>query len=98
VSKPKVLHEFAATERGIEGICVAGDGTVVAVGGSSAGGAGALVYVFSAAGALTEKQPAPADAPMRCAFGDADLGSLYMTTAGGHLYRSKDTGLKGARR
>jgi gluconolactonase len=98
VGKPKVLHEFSGSERGIEGLCVASDGSVIAVGGSSKEGAGAFVYVFSASGELKDKHPAPADAPNRVAFGDADLGSLYLTTAGGHLYRSKDTGLKGAKR
>ena len=57
-----------------------------------------LMMVFSASGELKEKHPAPADAPTRVAFGDPDLGSLYVTTEGGHLYRSKDTGLKGAKR
>jgi sugar lactone lactonase YvrE len=71
---------------------------VIAVGGSAKGGAGALVYVFSPSGELKEKHPAPADAPTRVAFGDSDLASLYVTTEGGHLYRSKDTGLKGAKR
>jgi gluconolactonase len=98
VGKAKVLHEFGASERGIEGICVASEGDVIAVGGSSKGGAGALVYVFSGSGELKDKQPAPADAPARIAFGDADLGSLYLTTDGGHLYRAKGTGLKGVRR
>jgi len=98
VGKPRALHEFSASERGIEGVCVDSEGNVIAVGGSSKGGAGALVYVFSPSGELKEKLPAPADAPTRVAFGDADLGSLYVTTEGGHLYRSKDTGLKGAKR
>jgi len=45
-----------------------------------------------------EQQPAPADSPMRIAFGDADLGSLYLTTEGGHLYRAKDTDHTGVKR
>lgn len=98
VGKAKVLHEFSASERGIEGLCVDSGGDVIAVGGSSKGAAGAFIYVFSPAGALREKHPAPADAPTRCAFGDADLGSLYLTTEGGHLYRAKDSGRKGTSR
>lgn len=98
VGKAKVLHEFAASERGIEGLCVDRGGDVIAVGGSSKGAAGAFVYVFSPGGELKEKHPAPADAPTRCAFGDADLGSLYLTTEGGHLYRAEGTGRKGAQR
>lgn len=98
VGKAKVLHEFIAGGRGIEGLCVASDGSVVAVGGSSKSPAGAFVYVFSASGELKEKHPAPADMPMRCAFGDADLSGLYLTTESGHLYRARDTGLKGIKR
>src|SRR5687768_4208057 len=98
VGKAKVLHEFGASERGIEGITVDSEGNVIAVGGSSKGGAGAMIYVFSPSGELKEKQPAPADEPSRIAFGDADLSSLYLTTAGGHLYRAKGTGRKGVKR
>lgn len=71
--------------------------TDICGGGSSKGGAGAMIYVFSASGELEEKQPAPADAPARIAFGDADLSSLYLTTDGGHLYRAKGVGRKGVR-
>jgi gluconolactonase len=98
VGKPKVIHEFGATERGIEGITVDSEGNVIACGGSSKGGAGAMIYVFAPSGELKEKQPAPNDSPMRIAFGDADLGSLYLTTEGGHLYRARDTGHKGVKR
>ena len=93
-----MLHEFIAGERGIEGLCVDSEGSVIAVGGSAKSASGALIYVFSPSGELKEKQPAPADVPMRCAFGDADLGSLYVTTEGGHLYRAKDSGYKGVKR
>jgi gluconolactonase len=98
VGKPKVLHEFASNERGIEGICVDSGGNVIACGGSAHAGAGAMLYVFSPSGEAIGTQPAPADMPMRCAFGDADLSSLYLTTGGGHLYRAKDTGRKGVKR
>lgn len=43
----------------------------------------------------THALPADADTPMRCAFGDADRGSLYVTTGTGELYRAKSTGHKG---
>jgi gluconolactonase len=98
VGKYEVLQEFGSTERGIEGICVDSEGNVIACGGSSKSGAGPLIYVYSAAGSLIEKLPSPADNPMRCAFGDADLGSLYLTTGEGHLYRAKGIGRKGVRR
>jgi hypothetical protein len=35
---------------------------------------------------------------MRCAFGDAGLGSLYVTTGEGQLFRATDTGHKGVKR
>jgi gluconolactonase len=98
VGRAKVLHAFGADERGVEGICVDSEGNVIAAGGSSKGGAGALIYIFSAAGALTDKQPAPCDLPMRVAFGDADLSSLYLTAGDGKLYRAKESGRKGSRR
>ena len=98
VGKPKLLQTFGANERGIEGVCVDSEGNVIAVGGSSKGGVGPLIYVFSAAGALVDKQPAPSDLPMRVAFGDADLSSLYLTSGDGKLYRAKDSGRKGKKR
>lgn len=96
--KPKLLHEFGATERGIEGICVDSEGSVIACGGSSKAGAGAMIYVFAPSGELREKLAVPADSPMRIAFGDADLASLYLTSEGGCLYRAKETGHKGVKR
>ena len=98
VGKPRVLLELASTDRGIEGVCVDSEGNVIAVGGSSRSGPGPTIYVLSAAGEVVTKQRAPADMPMRVAFGDADLSSLYLTTGGGHVYRAKSTGRKGVKR
>jgi len=96
----KVLHQFSGNERGIEGLCLDSDGNIVASGGSKQGGAGPLVYVFSPSGSVLETHalPADADTPMRCAFGDADLGSLYVTTGTGELYRAKSIGRRGLKR
>jgi gluconolactonase len=96
--RPKILQSFGANERGIEGICVDSEGNVIAVGGASKGGAGASIHVFSAAGALIDTQPLPCDVPMRIAFGDADLSSLYLTAGDGKLYRAKESGRKGRKR
>ena len=52
---------------------------------------------FSSAGALVDKQSAPCELPMRAAFGDGDLSSLYLTAGDGKLYRAKDSGHKGAK-
>lgn len=98
LAKCKVLLELGSSDRGIEGLTVDSEGNVIACGGSAKSGPGAMIYVISPAGALLEKHPAPADLPMRCAFGDADLASLYLTTDGGDLFRAKNTGRKGAKR
>jgi gluconolactonase len=98
VGKPRVLLGLGSSDRGIEGLCVDSEGKVIAVGGSSASGAGAMIYVLSPAGEVIHKQAAPADMPMRVAFGDVDLTSLYLTTGGGHVYRATNTGRKGVKR
>jgi gluconolactonase len=94
----KVMIDFVVVERGIEGMCLDGEGNIIACGGWKKGGVGPHVYVISPSGTILESHPAPADMPMRVAFGDAGLGSLYLTTGAGQLFRSKDTGRKGLAR
>ena len=96
VGKCKVLLELGSGDRGIEGVCVESEGDIIACGGSAKSGPGPMIYVIAPSGALVEKHAAPADAPMRCAFGDADLGSFYVTTGGGEVYRAKGIGRRGA--
>jgi gluconolactonase len=88
-----VLHTFGAdhrgAHRGIEGMCLDADGNIVACGGWNRSGPGPLIYVFSPRGAVIESHPFPADCPNRCCFGGRDLDTLYVTTAGGHLYCAK---------
>lgn len=90
-----LLHVFGrdhrGEQRGIEGMCVDRNGNVFACAGSRHSGPGPLVYVFSPSGAVLESHVLAFDEPMNCAFGEA--GSLYVTTAGGELYRAR---LKGA--
>jgi hypothetical protein len=57
-----------------------------------------MLYVISSSGTILESHPAPADMPMRCAFGDAGLASLYLTAADGGLYRATNTGRRGLKR
>jgi gluconolactonase len=97
VGERKVLHAFDAGERGIEGMCIDSDGNVVACGGSRQSGRGPFVCVFAPSGAMLETHPAPSDLPMRCAFGGADLATLFLTTGAGELYRCADSGRRGAR-
>jgi gluconolactonase len=94
----KVLLEFAPAERGIEGMCLDGEGHIVACAGWKKGGLGPMIYVISASGTVLETHPAPADMPMRCAFGDAGLTSLYLTAGDGGLYRARGIGRRGLQR
>ena len=97
-----VLHTFGADyrgeHRGIEGMCLDSDGNIIACGGWGKSGAGPMIYVFSPSGAILETHAVPGDQPMRCAFGDADRGSLYVTTGDGYVYRAKATGRRGFKR
>ena len=97
-SHPKTLLTFAPNERGIEGMCLDSEGNIVACMGWAKSGSPGSVVVVSPGGTILETHPAPADAPMRCAFGDADLGSLYVTAADGGLYRARSIGRKGLKR
>jgi len=94
-----VLHTFGSDHRGphrgIEGLCLDREGNIVACGGWKRSGPGPLIYVFSPSGAVLETHPLPGDLPMRCAFGDMDLESLYVTTGEGHLFRAKAAGRRG---
>lgn len=94
-----VLHTFGADhrgpQRGIEGMCLDADGNIVACAGAQGAGAGPVIMVFSPAGAVLETRSLPADLPMRVAFGDAGLSSLYVTTAAGELLRVRDSGRRG---
>ncbi|HEY7066533.1 MAG TPA: SMP-30/gluconolactonase/LRE family protein [Chloroflexota bacterium] len=82
-------------QRGVTGMCLDADGNVVACAGWERSGPGPLVYVFSPQGAVLESHRVPADRPSNCTFGDADLGALYVTTAGGELYRVRNSGRRG---
>ncbi len=98
VDECSVLYEFDAGERGIEGLCLDSEGNIIACAGWKQNGAGPLVYVYSAAGELLESHVAPCDLPMRCAFGDAGLDSLYLTAGDGCLYRARGIGRRGVAR
>ena len=95
VGPAKSLLTFTAVDRGIEGMCLDSEGNIVACAGWKRGGAGAMVYVITPAGTIVEAHPAPADMPMRCAFGEAGLASLYLTAGDGGIYRAQDTGRRG---
>jgi gluconolactonase len=95
VGSGKALLTFMVNERGIEGMCLDSDGNILACAGWKKGGGGPVIHVISPAGTILETHPLPADMPMRCAFGDAGLGSLYLTAGDGGLYRARNTGRRG---
>ncbi|MBA4066240.1 MAG: gluconolactonase [Isosphaera sp.] len=81
VGPRKELYDFGK-ERGIDGMTVAADGTIVATAGSkSAGG----IYFFSPDGKKLAFLPTPED-PNNCCFAGPDRKTLYVT-AGKSLYR-----------
>ena len=94
----RVLAVFGSdtggAHRGVDGMCLDSDGNILACAGSASAGAGPAIYVFSPSGRILDMQPMPEE-PTNCAFGDADLGTLYVTTAVGSLYRVRDTGRRG---
>jgi gluconolactonase len=94
----KVMIDFVVVERGIEGMCLDSDGNIIACAGWKKAGVGPMIYLISPSGTLLESHPAPADLPMRCAFGDEGLTSLYLTAGDGGLYRATDTGRRGLKR
>jgi len=75
------LYDFGKG-RGIDGMAVAADGTIVATAGTKAA---AGVYFFDPAGKKLGFLPTPED-PNNCCFGGADRKTLYVT-AGKSLYR-----------
>ncbi|MFC1820747.1 SMP-30/gluconolactonase/LRE family protein [Thermodesulfobacteriota bacterium] len=83
-----VFYDFAPYY-GIDGMCLDSEGNIIAPAGARDAGPGPMIYVFSPAGELLESHPVPEDRSTNCTFGDPDLGTLYITTMGGHLIRAK---------
>ncbi len=76
-----MLHDFGE-ERGIDGMTVSADGTIVATAGKAKA---AGVYFFSAEGKRLAFLPTPEN-PNNCCFAGKDKKTLYVT-AGKSLYR-----------
>jgi gluconolactonase len=81
VGPRKVIFDFGK-ERGIDGMTVATNGTIVATAGS---GGAAGIYFFTPEGKKLGVIPTPED-PNNCCFGGAERKTLYIT-AGKSLYR-----------
>lgn len=88
-----LLHDFGHG-RGVDGMCRAAGGLIVATAGHRERGPGPAVYVFDAQGLPVSTHRTPADRPTNCTFGGADLTDLYVTFFGGELYRVADSGLR----
>ena len=87
VGRPKVFYTFGSDDsghhRGIEGMCLAQDGHIIAVGGSHQSGPGPAIFVFSPDGYLVHSSPLPFDMPSRISFGGKNLDRLYITGGDG---------------
>ena len=96
---PRLLHSFGrdhrGNQRGAEGICIDAAGHLIVCAGADENGPGALIYVILPTGRVIETHVFPDGGPMRCAFGGADLGDLFVTSARGGLWRAGKTGRTG---
>ena len=90
----RVLHDFGP-HRGIDGMCLNADGSIVASAGFEMGGPGPMICVVAPSGRVLSTHPAPADRPTNCTFGGARLDELFVTFGGGEVYRVADTGMRG---
>ncbi|MBA3450170.1 MAG: SMP-30/gluconolactonase/LRE family protein, partial [Chloroflexia bacterium] len=87
-----VLHDFGEA-RGIDGMCWAADGNIVATCGWERSGPGPRIAVFAADGTVLEEHLLPSTGgPTNCIFGGTNLDVLYVTTLDGRLYRVPNTG------
>lgn len=99
VGQYRLLHTFGkdgrggrqGVHRGIYGMCLDGEGKVVAVGGGHEAGPGPMVYVVTPEGRILGTHRIPEE-PTNCAFGGPDLADLYVTTKEGSLFRASGVG------
>lgn len=82
----RLLHTFPRGERGIEGLCAAPDGKLLACAGSVEAGPGPRLLVFGPEGDLAATHPLPVKLPMRIALGDSARDGLYLTADGALLH------------
>ncbi len=87
----KIIHDFGP-HRGIDGMTLASDGSIVACTGWEISGPGGNVTHFDPDGMIIEQHPVVAQRPTNCTFADDDL---YVSSIEGHCLISRDTGLTG---
>jgi gluconolactonase len=100
LGSPTVLltfgSDFRGAHRGVEGMSLDRAGNIIACAGWGKSGPGSMIYVISPSGGIVSSHPLPAGTPVKCAFGDNELETLYVTTQEGDLYRVRNSGLRGA--
>ena len=84
----RVLHDFR-DHRGVDGMAVAEDGTVVAAAGWDRGGPGPVLYAFAPDGEVLDRHQYPGPAATNCCFGGPDRSTLYATGYDGGLWRAE---------
>ncbi len=87
----KIIHDFGP-HRGIDGMTLASDGSIVACTGWEVSGPGGNVTVFAPDGMIIEQHPTPAERPTNCTFVGEDL---YVSSIEGHCLVARNTGLTG---
>ena len=87
----KIIHDFGP-HRGIDGMTLAEDGSIVACTGWEVSGPGGNVTHFDPDGMIIEQHPVMAQRPTNCTFADGDL---YVSSIEGHTLVARDTGLTG---
>jgi gluconolactonase len=87
------LHTFGidhrGVHRGVDGMTLDVEGNIIACAGWEQSGPGPMIYVFSPTGRILQTHALRVDRPTNCCFGGPDMGTLYVTTGGGHLFRVK---------
>ena len=87
----RILHDFGP-HRGIDGMTLAEDGSIVACTGWEVSGPGGNVTHFDPDGMIIEQHPVSAQRPTNCTFAGEDL---YVSSIEGHCLVARDTGLTG---
>lgn len=85
LGEPHVIHDFG-DHRGVDGMTLAPDGSLLVACGWTNSGPGPRIAVFGPDHQLRVEYPTP-DNPSNCCFGGPDGRDLYVTGRGGPLLR-----------
>ena len=89
-----ILHDFGLG-RGIDGMTLTSSGIIIATAGSSSAGPGPMIYEFEPSGRVIQTHKTPVDSPTNCTYGGTSLNTLFVTFAGGEVYKVDETGHNG---